>query len=783
MSFVMLLSVLSGISFNAYAENGYPYSVKPGVYYADKWGFYQCECTSYCAFKLNEVNGIYFHNTASHGERWGNAGNWDDFARSKGITVNSTPAVGSIFYNDPYTGGAGSAGHVAWVSAVNGDYVSVEEYNWDTAKHAYNTRTVLKSKASGYIHIKDINPDPPEPTGHVMTEAEAAGQTIPDGDYWMVSELDQNYFVDLPGDSYSLSSGANVAMHLWGSNSVPLEYDAFTFKYLNNGFYKISQRTTNLCLDSQGATLKRSNAELYTANNSNAQQWSVVPTERGFKLQARCNSFFLDVKGAAVANETNVQVWETNESKAQYFGLIPYAPNERPIKDGIYTINASGNKSLFLDVPGFPQNYVLSSNVQVWDNDDEKFKIEYAGDGYYRIYESVSGYAVEVENTTDGFMNVRQNVKLYSKNNSKGQLWKIRKNTDGSYRFISKLSGYSLDLQGGAATATAGTNIHQWFYNNTDAQKWNINVPVAKPAKPVVNVSSKDKAVTVSWAKVPEINKYDKRTYSINIYQKTKSGIFNLVTNKTVEAKSGLTNTKYIFNAPDYGDYFVTVSAVNTNYDNYKTASDETAFTVTKLTPEAADIENAKTDKKLNVNSSKVTTISNLKKKTLTVNWAAVSGATNYQIRYRKAGAKAWKYAYTSGKNSYVIKNLKSRRNYEFSIRVFVNNDGKWVKSGWSNISRRYIYKAKIKSLSGAKKTLKISWSKDKKADYYQLQYSTDKGFKNAKRIDITKNKTTFKLKKLNKNKKYYVRVRSIVKSGKKKYIGEWSKRKAVKTK
>ena len=160
LSLILLISILfstfAGMGVTANSEDGYPYSVGVGVYVADKWGFYQCECTSYCAYKLN-TNGIYFHNTESHGYKWGHANHWDDFARSKGITVNSMPAVGSIAYWD-----SGETGHVAWVSAVNGGNITIQEYNYGYVTingdrygtHKYNSRVISSSDPTGYIHFK-----------------------------------------------------------------------------------------------------------------------------------------------------------------------------------------------------------------------------------------------------------------------------------------------------------------------------------------------------------------------------------------------------------------------------------------------------------------------------------------------------------------------------------------------------------------------------------------------------------------------------------------------------
>lgn len=92
--------------------------------------------------------------------------------------------------------------------------------------------------------------------------------------------------------------------------------------------------------------------------------------------------------------------------------------------------------------------------------------------------------------------------------------------------------------------------------------------------------------------------------------------------------------------------------------------------------------------------------------------------------------------------------------------------------------------KGKVKSLkTQTGKKLKISWKQDKNATGYEIQYSTDKKFKDKKTTKITtikKNKTTSKtVSKLKKGKKYYVRVRAYknikVEGKTQKLYGSWS--------
>jgi VCBS repeat-containing protein len=143
----------------------YPVNLKNAALDAlvDPWNFYNRECTSFVAWRLNSANKIAFTNLM-RGGRWGNATNWAANARSLGFAVNSTPAVGSV--------GWLSSGHVAWVAAVNGNSVTIEEYNYGyTGKYA--TRTVNASYFNAYIHIADITASTTTyPVGTVMARTQ-----------------------------------------------------------------------------------------------------------------------------------------------------------------------------------------------------------------------------------------------------------------------------------------------------------------------------------------------------------------------------------------------------------------------------------------------------------------------------------------------------------------------------------------------------------------------------------------------------------------------------------
>lgn len=90
--------------------------------------------------------------------------------------------------------------------------------------------------------------------------------------------------------------------------------------------------------------------------------------------------------------------------------------------------------------------------------------------------------------------------------------------------------------------------------------------------------------------------------------------------------------------------------------------------------------------------------------------------------------------------------------------------------------------KPEMKKLTAGKKKFTVQWKKDKKADGYQVQYSTDKKFKkNVKSVNVSKKSTKVTVKKLKKRKTYRVRVRSYKKINGKKYYSGWGKVKSVK--
>ena len=102
---------------------------------------------------------------------------------------------------------------------------------------------------------------------------------------------------------------------------------------------------------------------------------------------------------------------------------------------------------------------------------------------------------------------------------------------------------------------------------------------------------------------------------------------------------------------------------------------------------------------------------------------------------------------------------------------------------------KKYLVKTpEFNSLKSKKrKTLTLSWKVDKNCDGYQIYYSRNKKFKNAKKLLIAKKTKKIKgektIKKLTSNKTYYVKIRAYKKVKGKRYYGNFSVIRKVKVK
>ncbi len=164
---VVVLALLGGMLVAPHGNaavigDDYPANLKKYARDAkvDPWRFYNRECTSFVAWRIN--NTLKFPFDDYWLVHWGNASNWKKAATSTavknaGVTVDGTPTVGSVAWWSAKSAGS-SLGHVAWVAVVSSSSITIEEYNYARAGY-YGTRVISRDSAKwpgAFIHFKPV---------------------------------------------------------------------------------------------------------------------------------------------------------------------------------------------------------------------------------------------------------------------------------------------------------------------------------------------------------------------------------------------------------------------------------------------------------------------------------------------------------------------------------------------------------------------------------------------------------------------------------------------------
>ena len=170
-----------------------------------------------------------------------------------------------------------------------------------------------------------------------------------------------------------------------------------------------------------------------------------------------------------------------------------------------------------------------------------------------------------------------------------------------------------------------------------------------------------------------------------------------------------------------------------------------------------------------------------------TVKWNKQSNnTTGYQIQYSTSSkfTSPKYYTTTSTKTlSKKITKLGNKKTYYVRIRTYKKVGDTKILSSWSK-SKKITTKGVNNVVSPSVKAnyygFDVKWSKTSSITNYQIKYSTDKNFKDAKFIKLSSKTTSKKVTDLAGGKTYYVAIRCLktVKEGKKNvtYCGDYKK-------
>ena len=380
-----------------------------------------------------------------------------------------------------YTIKSASSGKV--LDAQNGGIIrgtNIWQYNsngtdaqkWEIQKNEDGSYSFSNKKSGLYLSVENGNiqlengENKPEQKFKIISLENIHPRTLEDGIYKI--ELTENMNKILEVNNASRENEANIKIGDW--TEIDNYYKKFKLKYNeDDGYYTIEGMDSEKVLDAQsGGMTAGTNVWQYTENYTDAQRWKIEKNiDESYSLLNKKSDLYL------TENNGNIEINNKIDTVKQKFNIekVSIMNAEEHIEEGTYKIAVASNKNVGFDVRDASRE--RTANIQIGNISDiirNEFNIIPDGKGYYIIRSINSGNVLDVQN---GGTEISTNVWQYSYNGTDAQKWIIRHNTeDNTYSIISKKSGLSLDVQNG--NTNVGGNIQIYTNNGTKAQRFSF---------------------------------------------------------------------------------------------------------------------------------------------------------------------------------------------------------------------------------------------------------------------------------------------------------------------
>ena len=251
--------------------------------------------------------------------------------------------------------------------------------------------------------------------------------------------------------------------------SLPLE---------NGGIYQIASAVnSSYVIDIAGGSKgDGANAQVFQSNNTLAQYFKAIWIDGDWYYFVNLGSNkALDVCNGSKNSGANVWQYVSNSTAAQKWRVVKNS-------DGTFTIYSGTNQKLALDLSNASASN--GSNVQVFQSNGTRAQKWYfrkssaltnavaqgsaVSNGFYTIASALPGSGVL--DVADGSQANSANVQLFGSNNTFAQKAKVSKAVSNLYTIEFTNSGKLLDVVNGSTKS--GANVQQYASNSTLAQMW-----------------------------------------------------------------------------------------------------------------------------------------------------------------------------------------------------------------------------------------------------------------------------------------------------------------------
>lgn len=742
------------------------FGLDAGTYYLKVSGIQYMDASG--SLTVQGANGETYKLKAS----WTNADNWESESNDD-INTADTMTSGKAVYGSLY-------------GVSDSDY-----YGFQTTKDGYIVINLQHSKVTGWQN-KAI---------YAVTVCDTSGNSI----YEMTSKAEDESTDSIKlglsaGKYYIKVAGQNA--YYGGNYVIKTTFKACsTWEHESNDTYDTANTAVSGTTYS-GDIRTYSDVDYFKTSLSANGYINVKLTHPVVSGQETTNMFVLSV----IRKVDKDQYTEVYTTKIRGGDTSIFTPN-LGLPKGEYYIKIAGTGNTtgtLLSGTSYPVNYDVcikaktASDREVESNDSaatantvKNGKTYYGSTSsssdkdYYKIKMSKAGYLqIKFGHKNSQSTASCYNVVLYNKDNS--EIYKFTNTgTETSY------TSCKLGLDAGeyyvcvSQASTLYTGDYTICLTQKAASGWETenngdwasadNIQVGKAVKGVITgYSSDEDYYRFTLTKAQYIN------FSLAHEKINDAGRSWYVTLYNANAKRGYQDYDHIYSYA--GSTYTESSAVKLSRGTYYLKVQ--AFAKNAVDKEYTLCVNKIGNKKTSVTSVKSTAYNKLK-----VSWKVVPAAASYQV-YRSTKKDGdyqnIKTIDSVGTSSWTDSSVKTGKTYYYKIKVVVKTQNGNQTSGFSNVKSAKAVPAKttLKAKASNAKNVKLTWSKVKGANGYEIYRSNSKDGKYQKVKTISKGGTTsYKDGKLKKSTTYYYKIRAYRKVDRKKVYGSYSSVVSVKTK
>ncbi len=257
-----------------------------------------------------------------------------------------------------------------------------------------------------------------------------ADRVIEDGCYFIIFGANEHRCLEI--DDWRKDDNADLKIDIFfGSTN-----QRFYFQYCDNGCYTITEMHSKKNLRVSDNKSSRSNI-VQAGNVGGADdKWELIPTEDGYYyIRNKSNGCCLDNGNDSSAIGGVVGSYPFNGTEAQKWLLIPVNENEiGNLNNGFYEIASANDENIVLDVYNDSMDLGTlliagsKKDASVYTVSNQRFYVEYQGDGYYSLMPLHSGMYIHASGDEAATA-----VYQYEGNTISNANWKIIPSDNGTY--------------------------------------------------------------------------------------------------------------------------------------------------------------------------------------------------------------------------------------------------------------------------------------------------------------------------------------------------------------